>query len=341
MCLGIQLVAADGSEEIELVQFKRTSLRALLGSLGFVLKNGDDGERELQSLDKNVSLTSLGNIGWSSSLTPGQQKLYELACDMCFKTSYPPFPSAPSISPDFAKGALIFVSPPYTRDLPSMVAECEQRGHRIGIGTMLCSKSLNKLVMTVLDTKRICGANGETILTTSRHTAFSKVESRVVLELPSTPSLSSRKAEVEELKQSTAPNHLSDNGRNAFLSGFDVESLETRPTRSTGDMPRDTGARSSKCDRPHRQKLRGHLSGGNFYEKRDMAFSTNASSKDREDPSRASWHSSWDGTTNSWSSSNWGKQRWDNYDSAQSSSWCWQRDWWDGNDDTGNASSGT
>lgn len=310
-CLGadrlcMQLVPVDGFDEVEMIKFKRTSIRPLMSNLGFVVM---DGTREvaLSTLGPKQALPAL-NVVWGSRLTADQSKIRDLARKMCFKTAVAPFPLSPSVTPDFANGAIIFVNPAITRDLPEMVTECEQRGIRIGVGVMFCNKSLTELVMRVIDTKRIMGAKGDVQKTTCKHTAFSKVESRVVLELPTNPSLSTRRLVADSIRSQAAPNFVSDPGPAPGTS--ELGSLQSRPTRTTGDLPRDsiieqgdTGFgslvstaldRPNECDVQHRQPLRGHVHGGRFYNKREARVNAQLPTQHEE------WHaphaqSSWQG----------------------------------------------
>mmetsp|Transcript_41707 Transcript_41707/g.73258 ORF Transcript_41707/g.73258 Transcript_41707/m.73258 type:complete len:743 (+) Transcript_41707:44-2272(+) len=340
--LGIELVEVNGSEVIELVKFKRTSIRPLLSNIGLVAVV-DDREVEITTLSPDIYLSSI-ELSWSRYLTHEQKSLQSIASQMCFKTTTSPFPS-PSISPDFAKGALVFVNPAITRDLPEMVAECERRGHRVGFGVMFCSKSMTDLVMKVLDPKRAIGENGDFLKTKS--TAFTKVDSKVVLELPPNPSLSTRKLMLEETKKQTAPNFLSEPGVGASQLGLEVCSLDTRLTRTTGDLPNQMSEhRPNACDRPHRQPLRGHIRGDTFVDKREKAVLGTGSIADSRDGAQdesyspavgSSRDATWT-TNNQWWSEDgsWWSGWWQPGYSTNHTSWTSRDDGWADTDETGN-----
>lgn len=324
---GIKLVEVTGPEEIEpeeieLVNFKRTSIRPLLKNIGLVVVD-EDCEMDITAAKYSDAHLSSLNISWSRHLTQDQSSIRSIASQMNFATTTRPFPF-PSLSPEFAKGALVFVNAAVTRDLEEMIRECEQRGHRIGFGMMFCSKAMTDLVMKVLDPKRAMQDSGDFIRTKS--TAYTKVDSKVVIELPQRLSFSSRKFMSEEARKQTAPNFLSDPGLGASHAPSDLCSLDTRPTRTTGDLPlRPTENRPNECDRPHRQPLKGHIRGDTFFSNSSKVRLDTTGKKETKD-----WceQGSYDRTAGSSTDATWSST--DATWNTDTSWWTTGASWWSG-----------
>lgn len=168
---------------------------------------------------------------------------------------------APSISPIFASGALVFLTPAVTRDLPEMVTQCRRRGFRVGFGTIIVSKHLERFVASVL---RITEA--------MHHTgSFIKIKSRATVESPHpcAPAGCFRYQGLTSsrgLARATAPRYFEEPRP---FTGGDTDSMETRQTRSTGDLTTHPSPnRLSACDRRYRQPLRGNVRAHGFFRHR-------------------------------------------------------------------------
>eukprot|EP00930_Biecheleria_cincta_P022604 TRINITY_DN16499_c0_g1_i1.p1 TRINITY_DN16499_c0_g1~~TRINITY_DN16499_c0_g1_i1.p1 ORF type:complete len:703 (-),score=92.66 TRINITY_DN16499_c0_g1_i1:191-2143(-) len=259
----------DGDEDVLLIQLKHCKLTNLLRNIGLECDTPSYGPGTV--------------IFWSSRLSPAQEKLKDLARKMCFKSYVPnsviegscllqdaqfqgafvldylhqhkslPFPS-PSISPVYASGAIVFVNPAIARDVPDLVKCAISSGRPVGVGTLILSKSLQSLVMDVLNPGPITidGA-----IVQAKNAAF--VKARTVIDMPRSPAgffryqgiLSARSIGCGGVaRASEQPNSGEGDG----------DSLGSRRTRTTGDLPVGNSEwRPSECDWPHRQTLPGQL----------------------------------------------------------------------------------
>lgn len=256
----------DGDEEVLLIQLKHCQITPLLLNIGFKLST--------------PTYTPSIITSWGDHLSAHQQSLKQLAVKMCFKSFAPkeviegtmslkdmqfqgaplqeyldhrntiPFPCS-SISPIYASGALVFVNPAITRDLPDMMEQV-RRSHRVGMGTLIVSKSLQSMVMNVLNPGNMT-IDGS--FTQPNRAAF--VKSRTVIDLPDAPGGSFRcqgrvSAEDRAGDGAAAASHQP--------LPLDSQSIETRMTRTTGDLPLEMSeSRPNECDWRHRPPLHGHL----------------------------------------------------------------------------------
>eukprot|EP00933_Yihiella_yeosuensis_P073236 TRINITY_DN81859_c0_g1_i1.p1 TRINITY_DN81859_c0_g1~~TRINITY_DN81859_c0_g1_i1.p1 ORF type:complete len:345 (-),score=40.80 TRINITY_DN81859_c0_g1_i1:338-1318(-) len=232
-------------------------------------------------------------------MTAGQKMLYNLAMKMCFKPCVPagvledllnpesanslddviafgrPLPEvleehrsmafpAPCFSPMSVSSALVFLSPAIVGDLGIIVGECHKRNIRVGAGTLILSEHLEGLVMKVLNPTGHRQVIREGVYVQAKRAAFEK--SRVPLEFED--ALSSRL--IAAACAARAPEPRKQKSVHAYAPetswrAVDTNSLSTRPTRSTGDLPKQLStSRPSDCDRPHRQKLHGRIRSGKF-----------------------------------------------------------------------------
>lgn len=155
----------------------------------------------------------------------------------------------------------MFVTPGMSRDVPEMLKQLEQEGHRVGKGVMLISKHLVELVRNVLN-PRCADLVEKRIFTSSpslpKNTFFPKSATGRVMVLPGAPGGQFRQQGLSSAKpvKASAWNSAQDATTQRGLQS-QTDSIESRPTRSTGDLPKQVSPhRPNTCDRQTRQPLK-------------------------------------------------------------------------------------
>jgi len=294
---GDDFAALDGDEEVLILQVKRCDRTTLLRNVGFefservvthhtVISWKEAGrlspeQRELKELASKAVFRSLV----PTDVLQGRKRLEEVqiarhvAPPEIFKEesreeeeaevmTLPTFLKKtgclqvpdPSISPICAAGAFVFLTPAVTRDLSEMVAQCRRHGFRVGFGTIIVSKHLERLVSSVLRIGQVdfeCGF----FKIKSRHTV-KNLHRNAVAESFRHQGLTSTKSTLK----ATAPRYFEDH---PIFTNRDADSVETRLTRSTGYQPRHPSPyRPADCDLSYRQPLPGNIRARGFFRHR-------------------------------------------------------------------------
>eukprot|EP00746_Dinoflagellata_sp_MGD_P122980 gnl/MRDRNA2_/MRDRNA2_57724_c0_seq1.p1 gnl/MRDRNA2_/MRDRNA2_57724_c0~~gnl/MRDRNA2_/MRDRNA2_57724_c0_seq1.p1 ORF type:complete len:753 (+),score=130.59 gnl/MRDRNA2_/MRDRNA2_57724_c0_seq1:76-2334(+) len=298
--------SAEGDETVLVVQLKHVNRGAILRNIGYefsgqirhetrITWQNDDSlsedQRTLKEIAWKMCLRSLvppGVVEGEMQLSDVTLKPEDLV-EHCFlkRKGVPreewsaamPLPTIcqklgclqlpqPSLSPLYGEGILVCMTPYVTRDLPEMITECIRRGIRVGCGTLICSQHLYGLFMSVLNPTQEVEILGQ-IAKPGKPTAFE--ESQLVLDHPRNPAGHFRHQGKLQAKAKT----------NIGLRLAESTSIETRPTYSTGDVPKVSSSnRPSACDRPHRQSLKGSLrADGMHFRPKNRASADNADLK--------------------------------------------------------------
>eukprot|EP00931_Biecheleriopsis_adriatica_P007476 TRINITY_DN108758_c0_g1_i1.p1 TRINITY_DN108758_c0_g1~~TRINITY_DN108758_c0_g1_i1.p1 ORF type:complete len:739 (-),score=43.07 TRINITY_DN108758_c0_g1_i1:68-2185(-) len=263
----------DGDETVFLVELKHCRITDLLKNLGFDLFSSTP-EGEMIKADKYVRGTQ---IKWKSDsdLTEAQLELKEVARQMGLKSCDSSNPESqtsgalpiphPSVSPAYMDGAIAFLTPLIARDLFDMVGYLRQEGYQVKTGHLIVSKNLLPRVMSVVNPRREEEAYSATA--TRRDAGLERANNagferrRTVVEMVGSPGNCFRYQGIKAARMlATSARQSSSLPGASTTNSLDARSMETRPTKTTGDLPqREFPGLGSLCDKQSRPPLRGHV----------------------------------------------------------------------------------
>jgi len=243
----------EGVEQLRWYELKKACISDILHNAGYTFKNASGVVMSKYTTDTTLE--------WKDHqfLSEDQVALKHLAALMCLNIQKTCI---------LQNGVIVFVSPAGSKDVPEILKQIEEQGtNRIGLGTMLVSTHLKDLVWAVLN-PRYCTNKGILAPYPPKNAVFPKKKDGTTTILPAAPGgefheqglESSQKAQFRDPDSHSAPTPR------VHLDVYShTDSLETRRTRTTGDLPNQTSSnRPNVCDRPHRQILKGTLHGDRF-----------------------------------------------------------------------------
>mmetsp|Transcript_60981 Transcript_60981/g.108388 ORF Transcript_60981/g.108388 Transcript_60981/m.108388 type:complete len:759 (-) Transcript_60981:59-2335(-) len=225
--------APDGDEEIYFIQLKKANTYQMLRNVGLVIG------------------TSIDDRHWKDDkeLSSNQRAIKALASEMCLNRH---------MDIMLESGMVALISPTVSRDVPEMVKACKDNGQKTGQGTMLVSKHLYHLAMTALNPKsESMGVEG--VVGVLKNSAFVKRENLVVL--PEAPGELFRQQGLSVARETKKYQSICEPEPTFRLDVHThTDSLESRQTRSTGDVPKKWSLhRPNACDQQAKKPLKGIL----------------------------------------------------------------------------------